>query len=360
MEKEPVASSADWPFLPYEKILESLAAWLGDDAAAYRACSKVPFIVSEKIHGANLCFVTDGRTIRCAKRKEYLTSDEDFFGHRALLNRLSGPILQTFSAVAKQEKDVWLLFIYGELFGGAYPHPDVPAVAGVSAVQTGCWYAPGIEFCAFDLGILRAGSTERSYLEQQDSARICTDSGILFTQTLFQGSYEDAVALPLGFETTIPARLGLPSLGPSNKAEGVVLKPLRAVTLPRRTTAIRPVIKRKIAEFSEDLRFHEAKKWPVRSGAAPVALTLAELRQEVSALVNENRLQSAISKIGPVAARDTVRRNHVLKFVKEDLETELAQRHPSALAALSADESRALAAYVDDEARALVDLYLPA
>jgi hypothetical protein len=38
------------------------------------------------------------------------------------------------------------LSVYGELFGGSYPHPFVPVEEAVSAVQTGVWYAPDVEF----------------------------------------------------------------------------------------------------------------------------------------------------------------------------------------------------------------------
>lgn len=35
-----------------------------------------------KVHGANLCILTDGAAIQCGKRRELLIDGEDFFGHR--------------------------------------------------------------------------------------------------------------------------------------------------------------------------------------------------------------------------------------------------------------------------------------
>ncbi|MDI3289024.1 RNA ligase family protein [Polyangium sp. 15x6] len=343
-------------FSPYEKIADSLAAALGDDEAAHRAASRAEWIVTEKIHGANFCFVTDGEEVRCAKRKGWLAEDEDFFGHRAVLGRFAGGVRDVLARVKTREPKATRVLVYGELFGGGYPHPDVTPVPGVQPVQTGCWYAPGIEFCAFDVGFVREDASERVYLDQDEAREACEDFGIPFARPLFRGRYEDALVLPLGFETTIPARLGLPSLGPSNKAEGVVLKPARALVVPRRAGVVRPVVKRKIPEFSEDERFHEAEKWT--GSRAPSASPVDWLMHEASSLVNENRLNAAVSKVGPTRPGDTARLGEVLALVREDLEAEMRARHEGALRALSPAETRALAAHLDSEARALVELYL--
>ena len=347
------------PFPSYEKIAESLAAWLGDDEAAFRASKRVEWIVTEKIHGANFCFVTDGERVRCAKRKAFLAEDEDFFGHRALLERLGGAITGVFARARAADDRVTLAYVYGELFGGGYPHPDVAPVAGVMPVQTGVWYAPGIEFCAFDVAVLREGG--RVYLDQDVARQVCEDAGVRFARPLFRGSYEDAYAFPLGFETTIPAQLGLPSLGASNRAEGVVLKPARAIVVPRREGVIRPAVKRKIAAFAEDERFHQAEKWAEPRGAGDAsASALAWLQQEASALVNENRLYAAVSKVGRAGPEDAVRLREVATLVREDLELELRGTRGAELAALSPEDARALAAFLDGEASALVELYLGA
>lgn len=342
------------PFPPYEKIAESLLAWLGDDEAAFRASRRVEWIVTEKIHGANFCLATDGAQVRCAKRKGWLSEGEDFFGHTGLLARLRDPVRDLFHRVKAIDSSTDVVFLYAELFGGGYPHPAVRPVPGVQPVQTGCWYAPGIELCALDVGVARTGEEGRGYLEQDAAARVCDEAQIPFARPLFRGSYEDAFAFPIGFETTIPALLGLPSLGPTNKAEGVVLKPARAITVPRRSSRIRPVIKRKIPEMAEDERYHGAEKWrarPAAPGPAPLWLL-----QEASALVNENRLASAISKTGPHKG-DPAKIAEVLALVTEDVTLDLSARHPAALAALSPEEAAALARYIEGEGLALVELY---
>jgi|SRR5580704_18048064 Rnl2 family RNA ligase len=252
-----------WPFPGYEKIAESLHAWLGDDETAFRALARVEWVVTEKIHGANFALVSDGVAIRTAKRKAFLSPGEDFFGHEAVLARLAPAVLRLVERARARDAGVTRVLVYGERFGGGYPHVDVAPDPSVQPVQTGVWYAPGIAFAAFDVGVVREGDEARAYLDHDDAAALLAEAGIFHVGPLFRGAYADAAAFPLGFETTIPAALGLPPLGPSNKAEGVVIKPARTVTL-RDGRAIRPVVKRKIPEFAEDARFHDAEKWALR------------------------------------------------------------------------------------------------
>ncbi len=341
-----------WPFFPYEKIAESLDAWLGDDEAGYRALRGVPWIASEKIHGANFCFVTDGREIRCAKRKAFLLPGEDFFGHRALLDRLGPSVLRAFSRVVGAEPGIELVYVHGELFGGGYPHPDVLPDPSVEPVQTGCWYSPTIAFCAFDVGVLRGG--ERTYLDHDEAARVLDEAGILRLEPLLRGSYEEVMALPLGFESTLPAALGLPPLPPGNRAEGVVAKPVRSVAVARRPGVLRPVIKRKIPEFAEDARFHGAEKWPSRAPGAGAA-ALSVLRYEVSARVTEQRFHAAVSKVGRVS--DQARAAEVVALIVDDIDAELGAHHRESLDALGPGEAASLRSFTLGEARALVELH---
>ena len=344
-----------WSFTGYERIAESLERWIGDDEAAYRALAHAEWIVTEKIHGANFCLVTDGAEIRAAKRKAFLDGEEDFFGHRAMLERNAEALRRVFALARARDPQITRAIVYGELFGGGYPHPEVPVDPAVQPVQTGCFYSPTIEFCAFDSRLLRAGAEEGEYADHDEAAAIFAEAGLFHARPLFRGSYEDAVAFPIGFESHIPALLGLPPIA-GNKAEGVVIKPVRSVVVPRRVGSIRPVIKRKIPEFSEDARFHQAEKWaaPTVAGGA-----LEQLLWEVYPLVTEARLDAAVSKVGRPMPGDTLRRAQILSLVIEDLTTELRERQPTSLGRLGTTDAAALTAAIVGEAAALVDLYLP-
>ena len=347
-----------WPFTGYERVAESLERWLGDDEAAYRALRRATWAVTEKIHGANFCVVTDGVEIRGAKRKAFLEPGEDFFGHRDVLRRISGAVRALFALALARDPRVLRVFIYGELFGGGYPHPAVAPAPSVEPIQTGCFYCPTIEFCAFDLATLREGAGEREYVDYDDAVGLFESAGLFYAKPLFRGSYEDAIQFPLGFESHVPALFHLPPIA-GNKAEGIVLKPTRAVSVPRRGTPIRPVIKRKIPEFSEDARFHQAQKWAARPALDPDAATaFAILCDEISALVTETRLDAAVSKVGRIRSGEDEKIPEVLALLIEDLKTEIGERQAERVRALSAAQAAELARFVEAEARALVDLVL--
>jgi Rnl2 family RNA ligase len=244
-------------FVAYEKMGDRPESW-GLDEAGERALARASWVVTEKIHGANFVLLCDGAVVRPAKRKQLLNDEEDFFGHRALVARLEEPVRALWAAVAAETPGLVQLAVHGELFGGGYPHPAVAAVEGVQPVQTGVWYAPGIEFCVFDLAVW---APERRYLDFEQAMALAAAAGLLAAEPLLVGRRDEAMSYPIEFTTSLPARLGLPPLPEPNLAEGVVIKPLREVDLrDARGNPVRPILKRKIAIFAEDKHFHRAER----------------------------------------------------------------------------------------------------
>jgi Rnl2 family RNA ligase len=345
------------PFTSYERIREELADWASDDASAYRALARAEWIVTEKIHGASFCFVVSEEGIRCAKRKALLEPGEDFFGHEAVLARCDAALRRLFAIVRSRCAYARAVLVYGELFGGAYPHSAVAAVPGTTPVQTGVWYAPRVEFCAFDVAVVGAGPSEdRAYLDFDEALACLGEAGVFAVRTLFRGSYEDAVAFPLGFDSLVPAALGLPPLASPNPAEGIVIKPSATVRVPGRAEPLRPVLKRKIPQFAEDARFHAAEKPAVHRVATGA---LESLCFEAASLATEPRLHAAVSKVGPArGAVRAARLEETYALVLEDLWTELREKHGHLVRSLAPAESMALTRYLEAEARTLVELYL--
>ncbi|MEO1270825.1 MAG: hypothetical protein AAFX99_22285 [Myxococcota bacterium] len=59
-------------FESYPKIAESVGSWRLNEADT-RALNKVPWVVTEKVHGANFSWLVDAEGgLRCAKRKALL------------------------------------------------------------------------------------------------------------------------------------------------------------------------------------------------------------------------------------------------------------------------------------------------
>jgi Rnl2 family RNA ligase len=238
------------------------------------------WIATEKIHGAQLVIGSDGEQVCFGKRKAWLAADEPFFGWQMLRNELEVASRAIHAALAREAA----IYIYGELFGGGYPHPEVEALPGLSPVQTGIWYAPTLCFAAFDL--LLVGDDEPVFLAHEQLESLADAAGLLTVPVLGRGTRRELVELPVRYPSTVAGLLDLPAI-PDNLAEGYVLKP--DAELPART---RPLVKHKIAEFDEN-QFYESM--PFDNTAH---LSIAELLRWAAVMINPVRIASARSKVG--------------------------------------------------------------
>lgn len=341
----------------YEKIADSLQQWyLNEDG--YRQLEKLDWVVTEKIHGANFCFITDGQSIICANRKHFLKPDEPFFSYQKVKDRLSQTIVQVYGLIRLKYPQIKHVLIYGELFGGCYPHPDVSPDLLVQPIQTGVCYCPGIEFCAFDIAIEQKDTT-CSYIDYDQTVAICQQAGLFYAQPLLIGSYQQAFSYPASFTSTIPARLNLPPLTKPNLAEGIVIKPLQAVMLATTRGFLRPILKQKIAAFAEDKRYNEAQRWPLLANETTLQ-GLELLKWEVFNLVTENRLQSAISKVGIVRSRrkETVKQaRYPFRLLVEDVLDQVIINQEELYFQLDNDKKKQLLCYIEEEVRKIIKTY---
>jgi Rnl2 family RNA ligase len=274
------------------------------------------WIATEKLHGAQLVVATDGHTTRVGKRKAWLRDDEPFFGWQLLRERLVAAALAALPGPGHTVR------LYGELYGGSYPHPEVPPTPGVSAVQTGVWYSPDLRFALFD--ILVDDAHDRPYAALRE---VAAAAELDVVPLLRRGPRPEVEAVPTRFATTVPESLGLPPIA-GNVAEGVVI---RADTA--RPAGRRPIVKRKIAEFDEQ-RYAESRPFDEYA-----SLNVAELLVIAGRLVNRARLASARSKVGtdPAAVADEV----VL-----DVLVDLTDAYPAAMVNLDAAGEAALHEHV--------------
>lgn len=356
MRKDNVTS---WMYVGYEKISENLNKWYLTESD-YRNFKKTNWVVTEKIHGANFGIVTDGLEVRFAKRKEFLQPDEDFFDYQSLSNQLAAQVKKIFQILQPQHNQLLRVSVYGELFGGEYPHPDVPTVAHIQAVQTGIYYSPKIEFCAFDIAIEeKHQSSLRTYLDYDQVLKIVQQVGMMGATPLFIGKYEDALAHPIEFESTIPSLLGLPSLPMKNPAEGIVIKPVQSIYIETAKGRFRPILKRKIPEFAEDSRFHQATKWmPSNFPVLNEELSIEEeLSQEMLALVTKQRLSNVISKLGRVAQGDEERRQQLVQLLINDVLETFNEEWESLFQALSEENQEKLRVQLNQESQRVVNGY---
>jgi hypothetical protein len=113
------------------------------------------WVALEKVHGAQLVLGVQGGQVHFGKRKAWLSDEDPFFGWQLLRAKLGSAAPRVARAVGAEGDAVYL---YGELFGGHYPHPNVPAVPGMVPVQTGIWYAPELHRAPFDILLARVAS----------------------------------------------------------------------------------------------------------------------------------------------------------------------------------------------------------
>lgn len=262
----------------YPKLPSSLADATG---------SGPRWVATEKIHGAQLVVATDGEHVQFGKRKAWLAAEDPFFGWQLLRNELELAV-----RACHTELGCARLYLYGELFGGHYPHVDIASLPGSSAVQTGIWYAPDLHFAVFDMLVFETDSDSDTglFLAHSQLESLAANAELLSVPVLGWGTRRELVELPVRYQTHVPERLGLPPLA-DNLAEGYVLKP--DVTLPPRDRA---VVKHKIAEF-DDNRFDESMAFD-----ANAYLSVVELLRWATVMVNPMRLASARSKVGELAS----------------------------------------------------------
>lgn len=332
----------------YPKIADSSAPIMS------RALLSTEWLCTEKAHGANFsaAVACDGQ-VHFAARSGLLAASDNFYGYKSqgLDAYLVPRVLALRTALVRDgfvtANDT--LVVYGELCGGHYPHPAVPAVAGgVGPVQRGVWYSPALVFIAFDIAVVPvaadaaagdgrladmalSSSHQRTRFLDFDVARAASIAADLrFTQPLRRGTLAHCLDLDVRFASTIPTTLGLPTLPAehSNWAEGLVVRPVREPP----PDGGRGLVKRKIPEFSEKQYSHDhwrgARHGAVSSrGSASMSWVEAEtlLRYEMLAAVNQQRLDSVLSKSARVDAADKAACLRLLHDFKVDVAEALAE-----------------------------------
>ncbi|GAA0726044.1 hypothetical protein GCM10009430_32590 [Aquimarina litoralis] len=296
-------------FSSYEKIVKNLKSFNDKD---FKCFNKVDWVVTEKIHGANFSFIYENRELKFAKRKELLSWKSDFFGFQIVVKQMENKVLALFEELSLHYKATKYI-IYGELFGGSYPHIDVVPDKRVQAIQTGVYYNPSISFAAFDIAIV---SDTKYYLSYKKCIKYFYTHDVPFLKPLFIGKLSDALNFDKLINSRIPDDLNLPSII-DNTIEGIVVKQYDLLT----NSDERPIIKIKNKKFEEEKKFHLAKKWSFTTNTNSQSVELSFLIIEIRSYVTKNRLDSAISKIGTFDLKNQKRMNEIkIEFLEDVLQ----------------------------------------
>ena len=141
------------------------------------------------------------------------------------------------------------------------------------------------------------------YLDYDVCIKLFKSCGFLYAEPVATGSLQAMLNYPLGFNTKLPSKLGMPQLPADtkpNRAEGIVIKPVKTLVLDTAKGERRVIFKRKIEGFMEK----KQRNWQDGKKGASVGYNQEYelLRYEMLAMVTEQRLVNVISKFGvPVA-----------------------------------------------------------
>lgn len=240
--------------------------------------SNEPYIVTEKVHGANFSFwlsEVDGEVnIRCAKRTSFIEEGEKFFNYKPVLekyrNRLTN-LYNTFSTDCK------VLTVYGELFGGN--------------IQAGMCYKEDQDFIAFDLHFDGIPVDKSSMFWDLKVYEIPTTPIIGIYQTL-----KEALEVQESFTSKL-IREGFDGKDEYKEAEGVVIEPVTPRWYPNGS---RVYFKKKTKRFLEKI----GKPTVGHKTLETLPSDLEGVLNQAFEYITEPRFEAVCSKIGEVTIKD--------------------------------------------------------
>jgi len=275
----------------------------------------VEFVGVEKVHGSNFAFETDGQTIQYFSRNRRLEASEPFIKKTCpgeAMQRYHSAVLEVFRLCSATSPGVRNVLIYGEYFGGWYPHDAVRQTGpGAGApVQKGIVaYSPQHRFFAFDLCI------DGIFCDFDFCVKMLECAGFpLVAKPLVRGSFEDCMNFEVeSLRTTLPTLLGLPVCEAFCIAEGIIVKPIHH----RKSW----ILKRKSVRYLEGCP-NELRKWVAKCAESPEQAVL----ELYLSLCRRPRLDAVLSKEPQLREQPTVSLPKVQAMFREDVEADLQKK----------------------------------
>lgn len=296
--------------MKHNKYLSIPNSYLGDVITLFRQhLSQVQdWVAYEKIHGTNASFYVDASGVRkCARRNAFLQENEDQYGQKKIAERYSREFNDIFSEVALTVdvlcdgvsacdfQNYGYIIIYGELFGGHYPHEDVEPVPGAKRIQPHVYYHPDNMFLIFDVrAVYMAPSFSESkgvdfsfFFPPVSLGRIIPES--LCIPIVDLGTLDSMLKIKVDFHTLLQDKYDLPVL--DSKAEGVVIRPFyEEYLLPDGSRAL---LKKKSSKFLEK----KAQKKKNDKELPELTEDQAQVYQALGQYINQARMLSVASKL---------------------------------------------------------------
>jgi Rnl2 family RNA ligase len=301
------------------------------------------YVVQEKVHGANVCFLSDGQEVVSAKRTGFISADEKFYNIETVQEKYTPKILMLYNIISERFEKISHIAVYGELFGGLYPHPEVKKNPEAVRLQKGIYYSPDNEFYAFDILI-----NGNQYLDTDTINELFEATGIFYAKTLFRGPLEECLKYPNKFQSQISGWLHLPQFE-DNVCEGVVIRPVEPCFFGNNA---RVMLKNKNEKWEE--KSCQKKRKPLEKVEVKLSTAAQNLLNEASAYITNNRLHNVISKIGEVAQKDLGKLQGLLG---KDALDDFLKDHKMEYQNLEKNEQKAVNKHLNTEASKLLKAY---
>ena len=290
------------------------------------------YVVQEKVHGANTSFLCDGETLRFAKRTSMLEEGEQFYDYPELLERYRDRVLKLFGDIKAKYPEVTHISVFGEMFGGLYPHDGVKTKQKVSLIQRGVCYTPDHEFYGFDIYLFTEAGGR--FLTVDEVNEIFETCGFFYAKTLFRGTLAECLKQPNAFQSKIAEWLELPAIE-DNICEGIVIRPVTPMYL---RNGSRVLIKSKNERFAE--RKSAKRRTKLFVEPVPYSDELKALIVEGETYVTENRLAKVVSHIGEVHFPKDF--GKVMGLFSKDVLEDFLKEHGNLYTALEKSEQKLL------------------
>ena len=309
--------------------------------------SEIPYAVMEKIHGGNsqITYNINTGEFFYGTRQHILEENESFYNLQAIFDNMQSDVkvlakhLQ--NDVQSYGQKLISVTVYGEVFGGSYPHDSVTKDRNAMRVQKGVFYSPSNQWLAFDVAYTIEGSERLFFLPVMFAVRACMLAGIDFVPVLhIANNLDEALAYPNDKSSEVYCKYDLPKIE-DNIMEGVVIRPYRENAW---VGVHRVILKNKNSKFKEKSR---VKKDTI---SEEIPENVKKACEEVSQYITINRVHNVLSHLGEVNAKD------IGKIIMETSKDVLADynKEYDTLSKLEKKEEKIVTKYMNGEVAKVV------
>ena len=254
--------------------------------------AKGTWAITEKVHGTNVQFGFDGE-YTVGKRTGFIEEGEKFYNIEKFKEHYEGAIKAIYEE-CKKRYNCNSVIVFGELFGGSYPHKDVEKDNTAQKVQKGVYYCPMNEVMFFDIYMDDRYLPVKEFEEIMDFVKNEGYIELIYQHSILVDGIDNAVKYPNDEPSQMYKVWGLPELE-DNIREGIVIKPYEQDAFIGQS---RVIIKSKNDRFAE--KSHEKVDKP----KVEVPEFVQKCMEEISQYINENRVNNVISHVGEVTEKD--------------------------------------------------------